>query len=127
MRKQYNFYPGVSGFDAWDVDRLVALSRQLPVKQVPLDSFWQVDTVYWTEPFTVRTFAEHVRLVQAVDRDYPIILAADGRVMDGMHRIVCALIDEDRTIAAVQFDVTPGPDYRDCRPEDLPYPDDDAN
>ena len=43
--------------------------------------------------------------------------------MDGMHRVVRALLNGDRTIAAVQFTVTPEPDFRGCRPEDLPYPD----
>ncbi|MDQ1432114.1 MAG: hypothetical protein QOF40_2716 [Actinomycetota bacterium] len=124
MRKQYHSQPGAAGLDAWDVDRLVDLSRDLPVREVPLDSFWQVDTVYWAEPFTVRTFTEHVRLVQAVDPSHPIILAADGRVMDGMHRIVRAFLAGDTAITAVQFDVTPEPDHRDCRLEDLPYPDD---
>jgi len=121
MRTQYHSQPGESGLDAWDVARLIELSRDLPVKQVQLDSFWQVDTVYWTEPFTVRQFALHVRLVQEVDPSYPIILAADGRVMDGMHRIVRALLNGEGTIAAVQFAVTPEPDFRDCRLEDLPY------
>jgi len=40
-----------------------------------------------------------------------------------MHRIVRALLDGSPTIAAVRFPVTPEPDYRNCRPEDLPYPD----
>jgi hypothetical protein len=121
MRKQYHFYPGAAGLDAWDVDRLVELSRDLPVQQVALDSLGQIDTIYWSEPFTVRTFTEHVRLVQAVDRSHPIILAADGHVMDGMHRVVRALLDGETTIRAVQFDATPAPHHRDCLPADLPY------
>src|SRR4051794_10471382 len=124
MRTQYHAQPGASGVDAWDVARLIELSRDLPVEQVALDSIEQIDTVYWTEPFTVRKLAEHVRLVQDVDRSYPIILAADGRVMDGMHRIVRALLNGDESIGAVRFAVTPAPDYRNCRLEDLPYPND---
>jgi hypothetical protein len=126
VRKQYHFQPSAAGFDAWDVDRLIQLSSALPVRQVALDSFWQLDTVYWTEPFTVRTFADHVRLVQAVDPTHSIVLAGDGRVMDGMHRIVRALLEGEQTIAAVQFEVTPEPHYRDCQPDDLPYPDADS-
>jgi hypothetical protein len=33
--KQYHFWPAEQGFDAWDVDRLVELSRGLPVERVP--------------------------------------------------------------------------------------------
>jgi len=40
--------------------------------------------------------------------------------MDGMHRVVRALLRGEQTIAAVAFEVTPGPDYRNCQPDDLP-------
>jgi hypothetical protein len=122
MRKQYNFWPSDEGVDAWDVDRLVQLSRDLPVKQVPLTSIWELDTPYWSQPLTVRDVADHVRLVQAIDLSYPIILAQDGRVMDGMHRVIRALLEGRETIAAVRFDVQPEPDYRNCDPDTLPYP-----
>jgi hypothetical protein len=38
VRKQYHFWPAEVGFDAWDVDRLIELSRDLPVERVPLAS-----------------------------------------------------------------------------------------
>jgi len=41
--------------------------------------------------------------------------------MDGMHRVARALLHGEATIRAVQFDVDPEPDYRNCRPEELPY------
>jgi hypothetical protein len=61
-------------------------------------------------------------VVQAVDLSHPIILGDDGRVMDGMHRVVRALLEGRATIAAVRFDVDPEPDHRDCDPDTLPYP-----
>src|SRR5579863_1544919 len=36
VRKQYHFWPGESGMDAWDVDRLLRLAKDLPVQKVPL-------------------------------------------------------------------------------------------
>jgi uncharacterized protein len=30
MRRQFHLWPSAAGFDAWDVDRLTALSRELP-------------------------------------------------------------------------------------------------
>jgi hypothetical protein len=92
---------------------------------VALDEIGEIDSVYWfyeQRPATVREVALHVRLTQEVDTSYPIILGPDGRVMDGMHRIVRALIEERPTITAVRLPSLPEPDYRDCRPEDLPYP-----
>jgi hypothetical protein len=124
VRKQYHFWPGERGLDAWDVDRLVRLSAGLPVEQIPLDSIDEVDSVYWfTDELapTVRAVVEHTRLVQEIDASYPIILGSDGRVMDGMHRVARALLEGRSTIAAVRFETPLEPDYRNCRPEDLPY------
>ena len=124
MRKQYNFWPGDDGLDAWDVDNLIALTVDLPVVTVPLHDFGELDTDYWYKDGqspTVRSVAEHARLMQAADLSFPVILAAEGRVMDGMHRIAKALMLGLETIDAVRFPVTPDPDYRGVRPEELPY------
>jgi hypothetical protein len=60
MRKQYHLWPADSGFDAWDADRLIRLSRGLPVYTVAVDSIREVDTVYW---FDASTTAPTVRAV----------------------------------------------------------------
>ena len=111
--------------DAWDVDRLVELSRDFPVVEVPLTSIREVDSNYWFggdfgDP-TVRNVVDHMRLVQRVDLAFPIILGVDGRVMDGMHRIARVLLDGRTTIRAVRFETHPEPDFRDCSPVELPY------
>ncbi len=127
MRKQYHFRPGEQGFDAWDVHRLIRLSADLPVVSVPLDSIHELDTAYWALPGaehpTVREMVVHMRLVRDVDPAYPVILGADGRVMDGMHRIARAVLDGRTTIRAVRFEELPQPDHRGVRPDDLPYDD----
>jgi hypothetical protein len=123
VRKQYHFWPGERRLDAWDVDRLVALTAGFPVTAVPLGDIWELDTAYWGESLTPRQIAEHVQLVNDVDPAHPIILGVDGRVMDGMHRVVRALLRGEPTIAAVRFEVQPEPDYTDCAPDELPYPD----
>jgi hypothetical protein len=125
MRKQYHFWLGEDGLDAWDVDRLIELSQDFPVIEVALASIDEVDSNYWFgsgfgDP-TVRKVVEHMELMQEVDPTFPIILGVDGRVMDGMHRVARALLERRPTIRAVQFRVHPGPDFRDCSPEDLPY------
>jgi len=125
VRGQYHFWPGSIGLDAWDVDRLVELSQDLPVVEVPVHSIGEVDSNYWFgggfgEP-TVRKIVEHMQLVRDVDPMFPIILGVDGRVMDGMHRIARALLEGRPTIRAVRFKTQPKPDFRDCAPGDLPY------
>jgi hypothetical protein len=124
MRKQYHFWPGDQGMDAWDVDRLIGLTRDLSVQEVPLAKLHEVDSVYWFDSSqrpTVRNVVEHFRLVQEVDPQHPIILGPDNRVMDGMHRVARALLEGQTRIAAVRLRSLPDPDYRDCRPQDLPY------
>jgi hypothetical protein len=46
VRKQYTFWPGERGLDAWDIDRLIELSRDLPVIEVPLGSIGEIDSAY---------------------------------------------------------------------------------
>jgi hypothetical protein len=124
VRKQYHFWPGEEGVDAWDVDRLVALAADLPVEEVQLSSISEIDSNYWFrhgyEP-TVRAVVEHARLMLEVDTSYPVILGHDGRVMDGMHRIARALCEHRSSIPAVKLSGPVAPDYRNCRPQDLPY------
>jgi hypothetical protein len=125
VRKQYHFWPAERGFDAWDVDRLIELSRPLPVKRVAINSISEIDTAYWfdgsAEIPTVRKVVEHCRLITDVDVAYPIILGYDGRVMDGMHRIARALLEGRPELDAVRFPTPLEPDYRCCLPDELPY------
>jgi hypothetical protein len=125
MRKQYHFRSSDRGLLAWDVDRLVALSADLPRREVPLHAIRELDEPYWfggaDDVPTCRAVVEHARLMRQADFRYPIILSSDGRVMDGMHRVGKALLDGHRTISAVQFENDPEPDYVGCRPDELPY------
>jgi len=124
MSKQYHFWPGEGGLDAWDVDRLIGLVADLPVEEVALDDLPEIDSVYWfdeREQPTVRKVIEHFRRVGEVDPSYPIILGPGNRVMDGMHRVAQALLDGRRAIRARRLDELPEPDYRGCRPGELPY------
>jgi hypothetical protein len=125
VRKQYHFWPGPEGLDAWDVDRLIRESADLPVIDVAVATITEVDTEYWFIPGsqapTVRAVVEHYKLIRDVDPSYPIILGVDGRVMDGMHRVARAVADGRSSVKAVQFETQPEPDHRNCRPEDLSY------
>ena len=125
MRKQYHIRPSKSGVMAWDIDRLVQLSSNLPIKKFRVDEIPDLDKTYWFQdedtPPTCRAILEHLKFVEATNFDHPIILSADGGVMDGMHRVLKAALAEFSEIDAVQFEQDPEPDYVGVDPDDLPY------
>ena len=49
MRKQYYFRESPNGLLAWDVDRLVRLSRELPVRAVRLAEIRELDQAVFGE------------------------------------------------------------------------------
>jgi hypothetical protein len=127
MRKQYHLRPSASGLLAWDVDRLIALTADLPRREVPLDAIRELDEPFWfgggSETATCRAVADHARLIVESELRYPIILGADGRVMDGMHRVAKAYLDGRAAILAVQLEVDPEPDFVGVDEGALPYDD----
>jgi hypothetical protein len=113
------------GLCAWDVRRLVELSGSLLVERVSLSDIRELDEPYWTGHgdgrLTCRDIVDHARLISDCNLAYPVILSADGRVMDGMHRICKALLEGKDSVRAVRFVVDPKPDYVGIPPNELPY------
>ena len=121
MRKQYYFRPLKKGFYAWDVDKLVEHSQGLPIIDIELNNIKELDERLEGKFPTYRSIAEHLKLIQESDLKYPIILSKEGRVMDGMHRIIKALLLGHKTIKAVQFKEDLQPDHVDVQEDELPY------
>jgi hypothetical protein len=98
----------------WFVERLWYLARDLPVRQIPIDRVVEFDQNCWFGPTslpTCRAVAQHARRILDADLHYPIILSAEGHLMDGGHRIAKAYLLQMREVAAVQFALDPEPDY----------------
>jgi hypothetical protein len=125
MRKQYFIRPSGNGYYAWDVDKLIEASVGSPVVTLDLRDIRELDENYWYNGEgdipTCRSIAEHFKLVMEADLDYPVILSSERLVMDGMHRIIKALVSGHTAIDAVILEKTPPPDFEDVFPEDLPY------
>ena len=126
LRKQYHFRPSNRGLYAWDVDRLIRLTKDLEPKFISVDSIKELDENFWFggkgDNPTCRAVAEHAKLIQETDLSFPVILCAKGRVMDGMHRVCKAVLEGKEVIKAVQFSVDPEPDFEDVQsPDELPY------
>lgn len=125
IRPQYHLRRTGEGIDAFDVHRLIELSQGLPVKLIDPKSLAELDLDHWyfhtsSKP-TPRSFLEHMRLVLTANISYPIILDQDGRVMDGMHRVLKAMLEGVKEIPSVQFSEDPEPDFINCDPDLLPY------
>lgn len=93
--------------DTWSIARLVTLSQDLPVMDIPLIHL-NINAVY--DDLSLRDMVMHMKAVQDADLSMPIILDEDGCIMDGRHRIMKALLEGTETIKAVRFDENPHPD-----------------
>lgn len=99
----------------WEVERLWELARDLPVKLVRLDQLDDLDRVGWHGQaqhygrLTIREVADHARRIQAATFDHPIILSAEGHLLDGFHRVAKAYLLGMTAIPAVQFATNPSP------------------
>jgi hypothetical protein len=106
IRPQYFFRQSNRGLLAWDIRRLIELSREFPIEQVSLADVAELDETHWYEHEgdspTCRSLLEHMKLIDEVDTSYPIILDQDGRVMDGMHRVCRAVRDGKEQVPAVR-------------------------
>jgi len=124
LHPQYHFRESEKGLLAWDVLKLIALSKNFNVIRVPLDDVRELKEVYWfglgAQP-TTQAIAEHARQIYKADLSYPIILCPEGRVMDGMHRVCKAFLEGHDTISAVQFTELHEPEYVGKQPDELPY------
>jgi len=96
----------------WYTERLWRLAEKLPPFEISICDVPELDQNCWfdgSEP-TLRRVAEHCARINDADLSKPIILNADGSLMDGGHRLCKALLEGRQTILAVRFDVMPTPD-----------------
>ncbi|MEW8505371.1 MAG: hypothetical protein AB2598_01595 [Candidatus Thiodiazotropha sp.] len=126
LRKQYYFSSSSRGLCAWDVERLIKLTKDIEPELIPLNTIKELDENHWFgeegDTPTCRAITEHAVLIKNTDLSFPIILSTQGRVMDGMHRVCRALMEGKEKIKAVRFAIDPEPDYVGVRSaDDLPY------
>jgi len=94
-------------------ERLWELAAGLPVAWIRIESIAEFDRDCWFRGRgpTIREVADHLRRVQSADLRHPVILNADGGLMDGGHRPVKAWLAGATEIASVRFPETPAPDW----------------
>ena len=124
LHQQYHFRESERGLLAWDVLKLIELSKDFQVFQIPLTEIRELKETYWFSlgaPPVTLDIVQHAKQIYEADLSYPIILCPEGRVMDGMHRVCKAFIEQRKYISAVKFSELHKPDYVGKQPDELPY------
>lgn len=126
VRPQYHFRKIGADLHIWDVRKLLDLARGLPVQDVLLSDIEEIDEPYWfgdpdIVPPTCRAIMAHAEQVAGTDLSYPILLCPNGRIMDGMHRVMKAVGAGHATIKARRLQTLPPPDHLNKHPDDLDY------
>jgi hypothetical protein len=124
LHQQYHFRESDKGLLAWDVLKLIKITKGFEVVQVALSDIGELKEVYWFglgAPPIMEDIVQHAKQIFEADISYPIILCPEGRVMDGMHRVCKASIDGHKYISAVRLTELHKPDYIGKQPDELPY------
>lgn len=101
MENQCQPYDGLD----YSVCDLIEASKSIKVEEVPLSLIYSRHS--YKEFSNSDDAASFVQRVNACDLSKPIILAPDGLVLDGKHRLVKARIEGHKTIKIRQFEVMP--------------------
>lgn len=122
IRPQYHFRKINADTHIWRVAPLLRL-RFTPL-DLMLNKISEIYEPYWyaaTDGIpTCLSVMEHAAQVQRADLSYPILICAEHRVVDGMHRVMKASSEGKLTIRAHQIDL-PQPDFVNVDPGELPY------
>jgi hypothetical protein len=111
---EHHSYPSPGGRAHWWTEKLWAAAKGLPVRQVSIADIAEFEMDCWFQGRhtpSCRAVAEHAGRIIRADLAFPVILAADGHLMDGGHRIAKAWLEGCTTVSAVRFETTPPPDW----------------
>lgn len=104
-------------WSCWLVKNLWCSAEKLTPTLLPLRDFahhFDQTTAGWfqNKTPTLRELSEQAKRICEADLNYPIILSAEGHLMDGKHRLAKALMLGQQEIAVVRFLENPEPDQR---------------
>jgi len=104
---------GPEGRSYWWTATLWSTSADLEVTDVAVAELTELDQDCWFDGRapTIREVAKHARRIQDADLSQPVVLAADGTLMDGGHRLAKAWLEGRTSLPAVRFEVDPPPDW----------------
>lgn len=104
----------IFGGKGWYVKNLIEITKDMISFEKPIEEIRAIGLDIQCPGFenpTYKDIAYHCKVALNSDLSYPIILSEDGRIMDGHHRLLHALIKGHDTILVVQFVQDPEPDF----------------
>lgn len=101
-----DYYVDENG-DYYGVARLIELSKEIPEFWMPIAGM-DLSCQIW-KGCNIYELAFHVKKVENADLSFPIILDWNGAIADGRHRLIRAIIDGKKHIAAKRLLRKPEP------------------
>lgn len=87
LRGKTNIF--VDSEKTYDIDKLIKLSETLPIEQFDLSSISLDDVKFITWKLNnVRDVVVHYKRIRDADLSRPILIRAEGTIVDGYHRII---------------------------------------
>lgn len=101
------------GERAWHIETVWRAADGLRVEEVAVDTIREIDEDCWFNhgAATVRAVVDHARRIEEADLTRPVILASDGQVLDGMHRVAKAVLHGHAMVLAQCLPRDPDPDW----------------
>lgn len=127
MRKQYHLKKSDKDKNkviAWDIDNLISLTKSIKEEKIPLNAIKELVETFWYkfgETPTCKSIALHIKLINECNLEYPIIIYSDGELLDGMHRVLKAFLNNQKYIMAYRLKTMQKPDFKHISIDDLPY------
>lgn len=101
--------------NTYSVDMMMAYvnAHKLPIQRISIEeNLWQIEQPVWGDysPSDVlrnpskKKYAENIQRIRNADLSYPIFLTSKGQIIDGYHRILKAIQQEEKTVKAYVFD-----------------------
>jgi hypothetical protein len=86
--------PDAGTYFTWPVRTLWEQAADLVTEEVPVTSLSAHNSVWWFEsgPPTLTQFVDRARRMLDADLSFPVLLAKNGWVLDGGHRIAKTLL-----------------------------------
>ena len=95
----------------YDCTEIYRLARNSPIESVRLADF-DLSKMFWftsLEQASVSAVLEHINRINAACAEDPIVLAPDGALLDGLHRLAKAVFEKRYVIPARRLAIEPTP------------------